>query len=326
LHFKLRVLVLRRLDFGSSSMAMQTLAASKQLRSDLASLSALDEAAISTFITLASDQLYVGPAGYKAIAAAAEQAGIDEDAAAGAVDALVQLLAETAKLDLAEPAIREALDGLDVGGALQDALVQASLEERGAARRVAGSMAHSLPALRRLDWRLDVQVSEQSPVVPLSLQHSRRSTNATVAAQTSCTAPLTCAGGLLQVASRCISGSLAPTLTLRLETDGGTNGTASHLVQVRPPPPLAALARPSRKVAGASQPRLARCVRGRAEPRGLLVLSLSRDLYPEISICLSDSRWAQAELSDVEVICRQLREALQESRSNHARRIARLLK
>jgi hypothetical protein len=314
-------------------MAMQTLAASKQLRSDLASLSALDEAAISTFITLASDQLHVGPAGYKAIAAAAEQAGIDEDAAAVAVDALVQLLAETAKLDLAEPAIREALDGLDVSGAVQDALVQASLEERGAARRVAGSMAHSLPALRRLDWRLDVQVSEQSPVVPPSLQHSRRSTNAAVAAQTRCTAHRAAdlrgwaasGGEPLHQRQPGPDADVAPRNRRRHQR----HRFASCPSPSSPPAGCAGPPEPQsrRRVAASTRP--LRAGTGGAQGRAgsiSLQRSPSRDLHPEISIYLSDSRWAQAELRDVEVICGQLREALQESRSNHARRIARLLK
>ena len=47
-------------------------------------------------------QMHVGPAGNKALAAAAEQAGIGAEEASDGVGALVQLLAETAKLNLNE--------------------------------------------------------------------------------------------------------------------------------------------------------------------------------------------------------------------------------
>lgn len=57
--------------------------------------------------------MHAGPAGNKALAAAAEQAGIGAEEASDGVGALVQLLAETAKLNLSEQVQRTSLDSLD---------------------------------------------------------------------------------------------------------------------------------------------------------------------------------------------------------------------
>jgi hypothetical protein len=138
---------------------MRDLQLSKELRDDLTVLQAIECDAFEQVASMAAAQLRSGALSGKAIRSAAGVLNLGEEELALALDALSFTIAESARQQLPEQELRSALrEQLPLPAEAIESLVQLSLAEAPHARAVASDLGHPLPAFRRMEWRLDVQV------------------------------------------------------------------------------------------------------------------------------------------------------------------------
>ena len=138
---------------------MRDLQLNKELREDLTVLQTVECDAIEQVASMAAAQLRSGALSGKAIRNAAGVLNLGEEELALALDALSFAIAESARQHLPEQELRSALqEQLPLPADAIESLVQLSLAEAPHARTVASDLGHPLPAFRRMEWRLDVQV------------------------------------------------------------------------------------------------------------------------------------------------------------------------
>lgn len=142
---------------------MRELFFGKELRADLEALQAVDGDAFEQIASMAAAQLRAGAPSGKAIKNAAGALKLGEEELSLALDALSFTIAESARQELPESELRSVFqEQLPLPAEAVESLVQLSLAEAPHARTVASDLGHPLPAFRRMEWRLDVQVRHVS--------------------------------------------------------------------------------------------------------------------------------------------------------------------
>lgn len=156
-------------------MSVQAMMLSRELKEDVALLQQLETESVGKVMDMAVLQLREGPPNKKAFVEASEAVGVEPMELASTIEAVIQLLLETARLQLPEQDLRQSLEDLQLGEEKTEALLRACSEQAAHTRSLVQSIAPSLPAFKGLDWRLDVQMGsrclrgQSSPMMTLQI-------------------------------------------------------------------------------------------------------------------------------------------------------------
>lgn len=138
----------------------------KELCEDLEALRSIESDAFDKIASMAAAQLRAGAPSGKAIRNAAGALNLGEEELSLALDALTFAIAESARQQLPESELRSVFkDQLSLPAEAVESLVQLSRAEAPHARAVAADLGHPLPAFRRMEWRLDVQVCRSCALI-----------------------------------------------------------------------------------------------------------------------------------------------------------------
>ncbi|KJE97024.1 COBW domain-containing protein [Capsaspora owczarzaki ATCC 30864] len=141
----------------------------------LSFLTTVDASVVAEFANLAVEFVRVG-INPKLYNAAAQKLGIAPDAIRNAVEGLMYLLVESAKLMTTEIDFHDSILTLGFSEELRQQLLQLYLDNRKEIRLILSEMTINVPSYHNLEWRLDVQLASRSlrrqtdPIVLLKLE------------------------------------------------------------------------------------------------------------------------------------------------------------